>query len=318
MIRKFFLLLTALMLLSAVCAPAAYAANGDQISVRRYGNEFKIDPNDVPLIEFPTAEIVKELTAAEDGSAVIAVDADELLETVGAAVSGEAVGIAVIAAASGAENNSAAVNAISISMPGDALTAVAERTEVDLQIVTDIGQMILPNSVIASVVEQTGGKDITFIMAHKPLDADSGPVQGGSATEIDILSDGRYITSWDGGEVILKLPVGTGYFEPDLSYRVIQTSADNTRNEHAGLCVEDASGLYAEISITHLSTFVVLAETAKEATRTLHDSMVQSPLAVNIDDGNGGGAPYMWIAAGGLALAACAAGVTVLKRRRNT
>lgn len=311
--RKYLLLLAAFMLLSVVFAPAAYAANNEYSSIRRYGNEFTIGPDDVPLIEFPTAEIVKEFTAADGGSAVIAVGSDAVLEAVEAVVSGEAVRIAVIAAAPDAENDSAAVNTLSISMPGDALAAVAQRTDADLQIATDIGQMILPNSVIASIVEQAGGEDITFIMAREPLDDHS----GGSVTEVDILCDGQSITSWDGGAVILKLSVGVGDFEPDLSYRVIQTSADNTSNEHAGLCVENGSDLYVEVSITHLSAFTVLTETAKEAAHTPRNFMVQSPLAAGIDAGDNGGIPYIWIAACGLVFATCAVGAAVLRRRRN-
>lgn len=314
--RGFPLLLIALILLPAAFAPAAYGADYEYYSIRRYGNEFQVASDDVPLVEFPAAEITAALAVAEDGSAVAAVGSEAMLETVEAVVSGDAVRIAV-AAASDAENAGAPVSTLSVSMPGDALMAVARRTEADLQIVTELGQMILPNSAVASIAEKAGGSDVTFVMAHEPLGSGHDPDQGGTVTEVGILCGGQSVASWEGGEVVLRLPVSAGYFEPDLSCRVVQTDADNTSSEHAGLCVEDASGLYAEISTAHLSTFTVLAEAAKETAHAAQNSMVQSPLAAGIGVENGGGTPYLWTAAGGLALAACVFCGAVIWRRRN-
>lgn len=331
--RKFPLLLVVLLLLSAVYTPVAYAAPGGLPSAERNDEEIDIDENDVPLIELPTADIAAEVTVDENGTAAVALSAEQILGAVESVVSGDAVRITVTAT-SGAEN----VNTVSAAMPTEALQAVVEQTDAEMEVVTDVGRMTLPNAAIASIVEKAGGEDVTFNMTRKAVELGKelleevlGTVEdiaeerilNGSVTEIDILSGGENITSWDGGAVTLTLPIGSGLFEQGKGYRVIQISADKSRTEHTGRCVMGAKGLHVEISITHLSTFVVLADAVEEDMGAEPTSMVASPLAARIDGGSGSsggsnGMAYMWFAAAGLVLVASAAGGVMLKRRHKS
>ena len=109
---------------------------------------------------------------------------------------------------------------------------------------------------VGSVVS---GDAVRIEIAAASADIAEERIQGGSITEIDILSGSENITSWDGGAVTLELPTGSGDFEEGKGYHVIQISADRSETEHIGRCVTDGADMHVEISITHLSTFVVLA-----------------------------------------------------------
>lgn len=331
--RKLPLLLVVFMLLSAVYAPVSYAAP----SPERGGSEPDINKN-VSLPELPAANIAPGITVDQNGAAAVRVDAEQLLGAVGAVLSGDAVKITIAAtAASNPANDGTNAVAVSMVMPREALMAVAEQTDVELEIVTDIGQMILPHAAIASIAERAGGEDVTINMSQKTpdygrdllqealgaaMDIPEDRIQGGSITEIDILSGDNSITSWDGGAVILELPIGAGGFEQGKGYRVIQISADRSETEHTGLCVEDDTDLHVEISITHLSTFVVLAGAVGEDVRP-EPVPTMSPLAVVSDSGNSGNSgngvmTCLWFAAAGLALVAVgAAGGVLFTRLQN-
>ena len=324
--RKLPLLLAAFMLLPLVYPPVTCAAAGLP-SAERSDEEIEINEEDVPLIEFPTADIAAEVTVDETGSAAAALSAEQLLGAVASVLSGDAVRITVTAA-SGGEN----VSAVSAAVPKTALQAVAEQTDAEVEVVTDIGRMTLTNAAIASIVEKAGGEDVTFSMSQRPAelgmellsevlgageDISEARIQSGSVTEIDILSGGERITSWDGGAAALHLPVGSGLFEQNKGYRVIQISADKSRTEHVGRCVMGDKGLHVEISITHLSTFVVLADAVEEDMGAEPVLMAMSPLAARIDGGGGGGMDCTRLAAAGLAAAGLAAGIAIKRRRKS-
>lgn len=323
--RKLPLLLAAFMLLPLVYPPVTCAAAGLP-SAERSDEEIEINEEDVPLIEFPTADIAAEVTVDETGSAAAALSAEQLLGAVASVLSGDAVRITVTAA-SGGEN----VSAVSAAVPKTALQAVAEQTDAEVEVVTDIGRMTLTNAAIASIVEKAGGEDVTFSMSQQPAELGmellsevlgagediSARIQSGSVTEIDILSGGERITSWDGGAAALHLPVGSGLFEQNKGYRVIQISADKSRTEHVGRCVMGDKGLHVEISITHLSTFVVLADAVEEDMGAEPVLMAMSPLAARIDGGGGGGMDCTRLAAAGLAAAGLAAGIAIKRRRKS-
>lgn len=328
--RKLPLPLVMLLLLSMAYVPAAHAAP----SAERGGEEFDIEEDGVPLIEFPTAGVAAEVTVDQDGIAAVHVGAEQLLEAVGSVVSGDAVRITVTAtAAPNPANDGATVKAVSAAMSKEALRAVAERTDAEMDVITDVCRIALPNAAIASIVEKSGGEDVTFTMDQKTagygrdllrevlgteMDIAEDRIRGGSVTELGILSGGENITSWDGGAITLELPIGSGGFEEGKGYRVIQISADKSETDHTGFCVTDDTGLRVQISITHLSAFVVLAGAVEEDIDTESVPMVASPLAAAGNGGSGGGSGSVICVLAGLVLAAGAAGGVMLRRRQNS
>lgn len=316
--RKLLLAFAALLLLAAY-SPSAYAAGGLP-SRERGDGETVIDEDAVPLIEFPTAEITAAAAADENGSAAVALEADQILEAVESVVRGDAVRITVTVTAEAEK--------VSAALPREALKAVAERTGAELEIVSGVGSLTLPNQAVASIVEKAGGEDVTFQMARQGAefgkellekvqgagaDVAEDRIRNGSVTEISILSGGRHITSWDGSAAALRLTAGSGGFEPDKGYQVIQVSGDMSRTEHTGRCVMGGGGLCVEISITHLSVFLTLADAVEEVVDGGSIPMVVSPLAARTD---GGGMTRLWLAAGLAVIAGALAGAA-LKRRRK-
>lgn len=331
--RKLPLLLVVLMLLSMAYAPAVYAAP----SAERNDDEINIDDDDVPLIELPAVDVAAEVTVDQNGTAAVTVGAEQILEAVGSVVSGDAVRIMVTAtAASNPANNGAAVNAVSAAVPKEALKAVVDQTDAEMDVITDVGRIILPNAAIASIVEKAGGDNVTFNMSQKPVDLGrellqktlgtataidiaEELIQGGSVTEINILSGDTSIVSWEGGAATLDLPIGSGQFELGKGYRVIQINADGTVTEHIGRCVMDADGLHVELSVTQLGTFVVLAEAVEEDMGSAPVPMIASPLAAAGNGGSsGGGSSSITYILVGLVLMAGAAGGVMLMRRQDS
>jgi len=318
--RKSALLFAVLLLLSLARAPAAHAASG-QPSRERDDSEINIDKDAVPLTESPASEIVVEATADGNGAVSARPTAEQILAAVESVVHGESVNVR-IAVTGMAED----ADTISAAMPRGALEAVAETA--GLEIVTDIGQMALSSEAIAAILESAVGEDVTLCMAREPaefgrelleevlggeMDVSEESVRNGSVTEVVILSGDQRIDGWSGGSVALKLPVGTGRFEQDKGYRVIQISADKSRTEHTGRCVTEAENLCVEISITHLSTFVVLAEPVEEALPVEDAATEMPPPSVRSSNRS----MDMACITAGLAIAAGAAAVILLRPSRK-
>lgn len=329
--RKLPLLLVVLMLLSMACVPAVYAAP----SAERNDGEIDIADDDVPLVELPTVDVVPEIKVDQSGAAAVDVGADKILEAVRSVVNGDAVRIEITAiAASNPANDGTTVNAVSAVIPKEALKAVVDQTDAEMNIVTDIGRLALPNAVIASIVERAGGDNVFFNMSRKSVEAGKELLQekmgaamdiaeellqGAFVTEINIRSGDTSIVNWEGGAATLELPVGSGNFELGKGYRIVQVNADGTVTEHTGRCVMDANGgMYVEISVTQLGAFVVLPEAVEEDMGTAPVPMVASPLAAVSNSGSDSGESSMAYILIGLVLAAGAAGGIMLKRRQDS
>lgn len=351
--RKLPLLLAVLMLLSIVYTPIAYAAPSrerDETTDNDYDavvdNEYDyddgsidddtidIDDDDVPLIDLPTAVIDPKVTVDEDGNVSAEVDADQIRDAIEAVVDGSAVQAEVIADASDLVDDAADGSSFGVKLPKDALKDFVEQTDADMTVsIIGVGQMVLPHDALAALVEAANGDYIILIMI--PRTADVGKeallgtgmdvaedlIQKGSTTEVYIISNGEYITRWGGKAITLRLPVGSGLFEVNKGYRVIQISADGSVTEHTGRCGMGVSGLYVQIEITHLSTFVVLPGAVVEDMGPAQIPMTASPLAYALESGssNGGSSSmtYMWFAAAGLVLVGTVGGV-MLKRRQDS
>lgn len=180
--KKIFLLLTVLLALS-MAGPVAQADSGDPLSPGRSNSQASIQSDDIPLLELPTAEISMEALANSSGEAVMQVSAEQMMEAVESVVSGDAVSITI--AANGADGASS----VSAAIPREALAAAAERTNAEMSVVSELGQVTLSHTAIASIVEQAEDEDITVAMTRAADEAD---------VKIDILSGGMSITNWVG------------------------------------------------------------------------------------------------------------------------
>lgn len=185
--------IVAVVLLLSLAAPAAQASSGDSLSPGRTGQEAAIPTDAAALPELPAVEI--RMTAISNSSGVSSqrVAAEQLMQAVETVAGGDAVRI-TIAADSGEE-----VSSVSAAVPREALAAVADRTDAEVSVVSQLGQITLSNAAVAGIVEQSEASEITVTMTREA-----------SGTEVDILSGGKSITGWssvDGPAVLSPLAV---------------------------------------------------------------------------------------------------------------
>lgn len=173
--------LAALLVLS-MAGPAAQADSGDPLSPKRGDSQTSVQSDDIPLLELPTAEISMEALANSSGEAVVQVTEAQMMEAVERVASGDAVSITVSA------NNAEGASSVSAAIPRKALAAVAEQTEAEMSVVSDLGQVTLSHAAIASIVEQSEDEDVTVAMTK---------AAGASEAEISVLSGGMRIANWD-------------------------------------------------------------------------------------------------------------------------
>lgn len=219
--KKIFLLLAALLVLS-MAGPAARAGSGGPLSPGRSNSQASIQSDDIPLLELPTAEISMEALADSGGEAAVQVSAEQMMEAVESVASGDAVSITI--AANGADGASS----VSAAIPREALAAAAERTNAEISVVSEIGQVTLSHTAIASIVEQAEDEDITVAMTQTAEETD---------VKIDILSGGRSIPDWAGMDTAQSMVVS-----PLAAQRgaALDSGGASVRRYAAGLCIAAA------------------------------------------------------------------------------
>lgn len=219
--KKIFLLLAALLVLS-MAGPAARAGSGGPLSPGRSNSQASIQSDDIPLLELPTAEISMEVLADSGGEAAVQVSAEQMMEAVESVASGDAVSITI--AANGADGASS----VSAAIPRKALAAAAERTNAEISVVSEIGQVTLSHTAIASIVEQAEDEDITVAMTRTAEETN---------VKIDILSGGRSIPDWAGMDTAQSMVVS-----PLAAQRgaAPDSGGASVRRYAAGLCIAAA------------------------------------------------------------------------------
>lgn len=185
--RRKAILVLAVYFLIALAGPTAHAGSNEQRSRERNDQEISIQPDSVPLLELPAAEV---FAAVDSGEIYAQVTSSQMMQAIEAVTGGEAVSITVIAP----EEDSGA----KIVIPKGAFAAVAEETDAELSVVSGLGQATFASAAVASIAKQSTGEDVTVSLPQEGLDADP---------QISILSGGKRITNWD-GEAIVS-PVGS-------------------------------------------------------------------------------------------------------------
>ena len=140
--------------------------------------------------------------------------------------------------------------------------------DVALAVETQGGSVDIPKAALDSIVSQAEGDDIEISVAQKTVEdiADKITEQQVDTTdalvvEIKISSGDNAITSFGGEAIKIALPAPQDNKEGE-SYRVFIISDDGTVQEAVGTCVMRNGKLVVEVETTHLSTFVVTAESA--------------------------------------------------------
>lgn len=333
--RKILLFPVTVILISLLCTPAAYASPNEKDSMERNNGQFSIQENEIPLLELPSAEIKPQMIADRQSGTVLLVSHEQMEEAIDSVASGDAVRIAVTADRASEQEQ----HRVSTVLSKVSLAEVAERTDVELEAVSDLGQVVFPHTSISSVVAGTAGDEIELVMTRRDLVKEArdseevealleeilnsvsglteAGVQEGTVTEVELISNGQKITEWDGEAILLRLPADTGSFEAGKHYKVHQFDEDGHKTDHVGLCVTADDSLWIEVSITHPGIFVVLAEETTEIIENEFVPMVASPLTNQVQTDFSDGISVYLGGAAILIIVAAVAAVIIWKRRRQ-
>lgn len=296
--RKVPLLVALMLALSLVLATVANAAPGDVPSMERdpddpiiiedpdvplagEDNPMTIDDLEVPLAGISSGDIIIE---AYSQTEVLASE-EQLLNAMETVRGGEQARVVL-------SKDGDQMVITSVIIPTEALQAVVGEPYPSVAIYTDMAQLLMPNEVIASIVEQADGETVVFTMAKQSADegqklvgADVAMerIESGSVVELSIRSGSTRITRFGGAAATLSLVADDEIFAMGLGYSVIQSGT-----EYVGLCNLIETGLGVEVPITSVGTFVLLADAVEEEVESESFSIVASPLAAKtgIDDGD--------------------------------
>ena len=233
-----------------------------------------VGPNELPIIdgslvmpELDGIEVVLEPKATVDnsGKATASVTAAEFNALLEEAVEAEAT--LIVIAPSGAERASS----ISVELPRRALNGVIDETEADLAVRTHLGEMDIPSSTLANILDGTSGQDLTVHMERLPSanaenllagsveDLTAERLAAASVLEVGITSGSKTVTTFGGRSVTLLLPVDDAVgFRVGETYSVYLNDGNGTPQALTGQCRSMRGSLWIEVTASKMGTFVVV------------------------------------------------------------
>lgn len=140
-----------------------------------------------------------------------------------------------------------------VELPADALQQIAEKTDADVTIKTDVAEVKMDNAAAAAIAEQTAGTRISLV-AEKVKD---------SAKEVRVelkfvSSEGKIISDFNGGTISVTVEV------PKNAKNVICVYIDEQGHMHKVPGQLNADGTYT-FTTGHFSTYAVMAEEDADA-----------------------------------------------------
>ena len=152
-----------------------------------------------------------------------------------------------------------AAKKVSVELPKASVSSVASDTDADLKIETSVGNVTIPNDVLASVVSQASGDTISIMVESveiKTLTAEQQKLVGdGAVFDISILSGGKPIRSFGDKSITIALPYTLKSGETAVGVTVWYLSDDGKLERMT--CTYDAKTGLATFTTNHLSHYVV-------------------------------------------------------------
>ncbi len=235
--------------------------DGDSI-VFYYTNDWTLDPDAGSMSEAKEPEASSSLAPSvtvSNGAASAEVSSSELSGALDAAEQNGESSITIAPALRGE------VDTVTVSLP---LSAAAAAAEQGVQLVIDTGtaQVVLDAEVLTELTGNGGTTLAVEISAKSSADLTGTLTQdklaGAAIAQVTVTAGGKRITSFGGRTLTVELPVDKDTFRAGARVRVYLFSDDGSVERTAGLCVEKDGKLVVRVETKHLSTFVVLPETA--------------------------------------------------------
>ena len=148
---------------------------------------------------------------------------------------------------------------VSVELPKVSVSSIGSDTDADLKIETPVGNVTIPNDVLASVVSQANGDAISIMVESvevKTLTAEQQELVGnGAVFDISIMSGDKPISSFGGKSITISLPYTLKAGETAEGVTVWYLS-DDGKLELMACTYDKATGL-ATFATSHLSNYVV-------------------------------------------------------------
>ena len=211
----------------------------------------------------PVSNVIEPKTEVKGDTATAKLDANAVNKVITeAAKAGEK---KIIIEPQGTEN----AKAINVSIPKASAEMLAAQKDMSVSVETKSGQVNISAQAMDSIVKEAKGSDISITIALKEKSevkdvAASKLMENKSAVvvEVKIESAGKGITKF-ASPIEIMLPVNEK-FEVGKAYPVTQISADGSKANLIGKCVNIGGKLYIKLSTDHLSIFVVSPEAATD------------------------------------------------------
>ena len=236
-------------------------SSGDSI-VFYYTNDWTLDPSAGSMGGTKQPEASSSLTPSvtvSNGAASAQISAAALDSALKAA---EKEGESAVTIAPRLRGTAATVT---VSLPLSAAASAAQQG-VGLVIDTGAAQVVLDTEVLAALSENDGTALTVEISTESSanLSGALSPDQlaGAVIAQVTVTAGGDKVTSFGGRALAVELPVSGDAFRSGARVRVYLFSDDGSVERTEGLCIEKDGKLVVRVETTHLSTFVVLPETA--------------------------------------------------------
>ena len=166
--------------------------------------------------------------------------------------------------------DSSSISSVSVELPAGAAQTISE-ANAGVEIQTSKGTVTLPANILSSIAaeEGAGGKKLSIHVEEKKSDTMEGLVPDGTdltgsvAVEVTVQIGGSELTSFGGHYLTVTIPVDNS-FTVGREYDVLVISDNGRIDTRTGRCRASDGGRSVSVSVNHLSTFIVLAETTVE------------------------------------------------------
>lgn len=213
--------------------------------------------------EKPSPVIVQEVTINGNTQTAV-IDEAAVQKAVEAVTASAADTITIIPTA-----DSSSISSVSVELPAGAAQTISE-ANAGVEIQTSRGTVTLPANVLGSIAQkETDGEKLSIHVEEKSHSAmedivpDGTNLAGSVAVEVSVRVGSTELTSFGGHDLTLTIPVDNS-FTLSREYKVLVISDNGSHEILTGTCRVSDSGRVVSISVNHLSTFIVLAETTAQ------------------------------------------------------
>ncbi len=208
-----------------------------------------------PVDEGGTVTMTPEVTVT-NGKASAAVGESDMTSTIAAAKKCNASSVTV------SVETDKNVNAANVTLNSAAVKSLANDTDMALNVETPVGAVSIPHKTLSSMIAQTGSNDVKLLVENKAasdVKLDGVDVTTATIVAITITAGTKSITNFNGEHLTVSIPISGSHKAGD-SYKVIVVSADGTVETLVGKVVVKDGKTCVEVSVSHLSTFVVTTQ----------------------------------------------------------